>query len=559
MRKLTFLILIFFIPLIFASQIPVDVNDPVYVFLKRMEAKGIVENFDDGALPLTRTEIATYLKESFNNSDQLTKREKEILLELMADYRYELKKEFHPDINKVTGCFLPIYQRGDFSRLLKTTFSRGKFQEEGHLFIYETDTSFIWFDFGLINRNQWKNGHFRTILGGYGKLRAGFFKCIDAYFNLAVFNKLINENYTELEPEERGSFETTDPECKVGHFDNLKSSIIFYNKNLKVGLFHYSPRWGVSKSNSLLLSGNSPEFPYIFFQFKYKRLKLSYLHGSLLNDSTVYKSASITIRNRPKYFVGHRVDIFIPAFKTNVGLCDLVIYGDRNIDLGYLNPVSFYRAVEHHLQDRDNALLYFDIKTTAFPSKVIYFSFLLDELSFYYMRKDWWANKFAIQGGIIQSLYIFQVPVNLYLEYTVVHPWTYSHKTLTTNFTNAGYCLGFPYGPNSQVIFSRAEILPGTKSQIYLEFTHVLHGEDTEDRYYGGDPKINYELRDKDLDYKTKWLMGPLKRTNIFNFTYNYEVFNQKLVFFKYSWVNTKFKGKINTDHYFSVGFILDF
>ncbi|MBO8131699.1 MAG: hypothetical protein H0Z29_09330 [Candidatus Marinimicrobia bacterium] len=559
MKRLFFWVLILFIPSVFASQIPVDISDPVYVFLKRMEAKGIIETFDDGVLPLSRDEIAIYLKESFDNSQMLNEKEKEMLLELMADYRYELKNAYHPDLNKETNYFIPVYQHGGFSKFLKGSFSRKKYQEEGHLFIYETDTSFIWFDFGLISRNQWKNGNFRTILGGYGILRAGFFRYIDAYLNFGAFNKLINKNYTDLEPEEKGAYETTDPEGKIGHFDNLKSSLIIYGKNLKVGLFYHSPVWGVSKSNSILLSGNVPELPYIFFQFKYKKLKLSYMHGSLLNDSTVYRTASIETRSRSKYFVGHRIDIFIPVLKTNIGLNDFIVYGDRNIDLGYLNPVSFFRAVEHHLQDRDNALLSFDIKISAFKNEIFYFSFLLDELSFYYMMRDWWANKFAIQAGIFKIFYIYKIPVNLNLEYTAVHPWTYSHKTITTNYTNAGYCLGFPYGPNSQVIFSMIEILPGPRSQVYLDFTRVLHGEDTEERYYGGDPRINYELRDKELDYKTKWLMGSLKRTNILNISYNYEIFNQKILYFKYSLVNSKFKGEINIDHYFSFGFILDF
>lgn len=164
------------------------------------------------------------------------------------------------------------------------------------------------------------------------------------------------------------------PEGNIS-FDNVYSSIVYKQNNLSVGLYHQPLAWGKSFSNSLILSGYGSPFSYLGFDYHYKGIHFSFIHGSLLNDSTKVKKADFDIRNQEKYIAAHRIDFPLLKGKLRLGLSEMIIYGNRNIDPGYLLPVNFYWSIEHTLMDRDNSLMALDFQTNLISNVLFYGTF----------------------------------------------------------------------------------------------------------------------------------------------------------------------------------------
>ena len=91
--KKFFLILFIFSANIFSQVENVPVSHSVYAFLKRMEVRGIIKNFDDASLPISRSEVANFLKEIYSKRDKLSTKEQGYLELLMIEFENELKSE----------------------------------------------------------------------------------------------------------------------------------------------------------------------------------------------------------------------------------------------------------------------------------------------------------------------------------------------------------------------------------------------------------------------------------------------------------------------------------
>ena len=61
------------------SQIElVPVSHKVYPFLKRMELKGLIQNYNSANLPLSRKDVATFLNEISDKTSELSSAEKKM-------------------------------------------------------------------------------------------------------------------------------------------------------------------------------------------------------------------------------------------------------------------------------------------------------------------------------------------------------------------------------------------------------------------------------------------------------------------------------------------------
>src|SRR5690606_40679865 len=71
-------------------------------------------------------------------------------------------------------------------------------------------------------------------------------------------------------------------------------------------------------------------------------------------------------------------------------------------NVGYLNPIIFYRSLEHQDGSLDNAMVGMDYKINFARHFSFYGQFMLDEfkLDEVLSGEGWWANKFGIQTGL---------------------------------------------------------------------------------------------------------------------------------------------------------------
>jgi len=550
--KILFFTLVLTVNLL-GSGLYVPVDDPIYLFIKRMETRGVITHYNDSALPLKRDDIASFLISIQQNIDHLNGIEKKLLNEFTADYRMELTENRHQYLQEGKTIQAQFFQKGGLKKCFKDIFNKSNGVEEKHLFTFEEEDNFTWIDLEEQVRFEGKNNEYRRLESDKILIRGGLGENITCNMTTHTFRKTWNPDFPDTLYEQRGVWGMYQPDS-LYTFDNAYSSIAFHHKFFDIGLYRQPVLWGNSFHNNLILSNNSPAFSYIGLSSKFKGVNFTYIHATLLNDSTSVRGAPKEIRNQQKYFAGHRVDISLFKGTTNIGLTDIVIYGSRNTELSYLIPLNFFSPMEHNLMDRDNSLLAVDFKTSLIKNITFYGSVLIDELRFGELGKKWWANKHILQGGIRWSTNLVSLPVDIQAEFTAARPWTYTHKTLTTNYTNNALCLGFPYGPNSQLLFLRGDTYFSRRTHLSIEFHNLKHGMDEPSKHWGGDVTTWYTDRDKNYDHSTKWLMGKIKTTKRVKVEASYEIFNETFMFLSGDFYSNKINGKREKDFFINIG-----
>ena len=539
--------------LVFASGLDVPATDPVYRFLQRMEIRGVITGYHDNMLPLTRTEIAAYLQDVQRNCRALQRVEKSILGEFLADYRRELQPHPHTDIDTTSSYAFPGLNGSQLRRKAAGVFSRMDRQEEKHLWVYERKDRFLWLDVGGGIQLENKSDQWRSL--NYDKVQIRGQLGRQLSFQLATdrFRKSWNPAFTDTLAEQYGKWGMYQSDSTFT-FDDVFSSISYHHRLFAIGFHRQQVLWGPARRNGLLFSDRSSPLAYVEFATRYKAVRFRSMHANLLNDSTAIKSAPMETRNLEKHIAAHRFDITLLKDRLELGLTDVVIYGGRGIELAYLSPVNFYWAVEHSLMDRDNALLALDFTAHPVQNLNLYGTILLDELRFSEIGQKWWANKHALQAGIRYACNLLKAPLNLQLEFTAVRPWTYTHQDLLSNYSNNGFALGFPYGPNSQLWFLAVDSDLSRRCMLGAEFCSLRKGEDTASKIWGGDLQSSYLDRDKEYDHTTGWLMGDIRKSHILLLYLRYEIFNDCYLLGRLRYEQDHFQGKQTEQTYLVAG-----
>ena len=64
----------------------------------------------------------------------------------------------------------------------------------------------------------------------------------------------------------------------------------------------------------------------------------------------------------------------------DLGVNEAVIYGERGLDIAYLNPFMFFWSAQHHWGDRDNETMGADIEIHALDGLSLYGALFVEEL-----------------------------------------------------------------------------------------------------------------------------------------------------------------------------------
>ncbi len=540
--------------LLSGSGLPVPLDDPVYDFLKRMETRRLVPNLYDGTLPFNRSEITTILKEINAKRRQLNVLERSLLDEFIADYRWELTAQPHTDLHPTQNFTAPFYDKTYLQQRLKNLFIYKAQSEEKHLFIYEEQDRFVWGDARLRIQPELRDGHPRGLISDVYSLRSqlGSHLSASARFYWTVLQK--SAHFPPLERSDIGASYTS--LSGFYYYDNYHSSLVYQRPGFSLGLYRQPTLWGPGRENNLILSDNPGAFAYFKFKGRLKKVEFNFLHGSLLNDSSLVRNVPLSLRNRAKYFVAHRFELPLFNATTHVAWSEMIIYGDRNVDFDYLIPFNFFFSVEHARGDRDNLLMAFDFETQLLTNLTLYGTWFLDELNWFELFSQSWANKHALQIGSRWSTTLGGRLVDCQLEYSALRPWTYTHKFLTTNYTHGGKSLGFPYGPNTQLWFLKSRVYLNARNRLTLESRYWQHGHDTENNTWGGNIATRYTQRNPDYDQATQWLMGKIKTVWQFDLRYAYEWANDAFILAHLSCLSA---GDHSANHFFlSLGMVLD-
>ena len=256
------------------------------------------------------------------------------------------------------------------------------------------------------------------------------------------------------------------------------------------------------------------------------RARFTYVHGFLrqfpevLTDSYQVNGVERQLFAR-KYLAAHRLEIAAASW-LNLAIHETVIYGERGVELAYLNPIMFYRSAEHFLGDRDNATMGADLEIRPAPGIRAYAELFVDDIAIARLGQSWYGNKTAWLVGCHLTDPLGLPRSDWRLEYVRVDPYVYSHTFPINVYKNYNTVLGHWAGPNAEVL--RAEwLFWGSRSwQLLLSAERYRHGANLPERNVGGDIDRAFHVRDNQTVH---FLDGIAEQRTTIELESHYELF----------------------------------
>ncbi|MBO6517155.1 MAG: hypothetical protein JJ975_11450 [Bacteroidia bacterium] len=292
---------------------------------------------------------------------------------------------------------------------------------------------------------------------------------------------------------------------------------------------------------SLIISDFAKE--NLALKFRTKVWRINYLN--LFSELTDFQNTGIT-GLRKKYSALHYLNIAIIPGKLDVGLFENIVFArnDSNQQAGYefnyLNPIIFYRAVEHGLNSSDNSLLGADWKWNIAPSLSLYGQFILDEFhkNELFNRTGSWVNKWGFQSGI---KYLNVAGINnldLQLETNIVRPYVYTHFKTDQTWTHFNQPMAHPMGANFKEYLAIIRYQISPRLNIIAKYFNITHGADStlsdNTTHFGGNVLTNYYNRPKDTGISIG--DGLTQKIQIADIKLSYQIYQRTFIDLRYIW-----------------------
>jgi len=315
--------------------------------------------------------------------------------------------------------------------------------------------------------------------------------------------------------EKNRSYNFTDGYVKysIAPYDDMSLSLQLGREKIKYGLGY---------TNSLLISGNAPDFDFLKFNFNWGIARFSSIHGAMLGPFSYIKDSTYT-----KYIALNRLSLhFKDLFDLGVGESE-VYYG--RFDLGYLTPLSFYKYIELANQDRDKAAFIFDIQTHFIKGIELQGTFYMNEdILFNLGELGSFINKTGYQLGIFAYEPFGLRNLTAVLEYTKIRPYVYSSSTTNKiNYTNYNTLFGNPIGPNADQIYFKVGYNFNENISAYADCSFTRKGKNIYDsngniiKNVGGDEWLAYRY---DIDaFEAPFLDGERINTTLLTLGFQVE------------------------------------
>lgn len=508
MKKIILIILIFTNITLFAQVEHVHIYHPVYDYLIRVEAKGLLPYFSTSQLPLQRKEIKSALEELLKNKDQLSENEFSVLTSYLKEFGI---------VDKETAVIIKSETDQDqlfFSNLFK--------EKEKYVYNIEDSINSVRIEpLGSIEfMNQASDLNQNALIAQGGGRIYGTIEGKLGYFLQATNGTLLNGNQDLLLNDRKLSQNIKLTELN-SDFDFTESHLRADFGNIYLYIGRESRLLGSGINQRLFNSDEAPPYDAISMGYKNKRIDYRFTHGSLLStpiDSTREIGFNAEFYN--KYISQHRFALKFE--KGEIALYEAVIYS-RQIDIAYLNPFRFLKTLEHALRDRDNSLMGADFTYRPFSNFELKGSYILDDIIFSEIGNNFWSNKSAYNLGF---WYTPDFNIDLGLEYARVEPYTFSHFNYQNSVLNDDRLLMGYLNPNSDKITLSSRYWWGGRYPIKLDVEYMRHGRNvfnSDTLFYnvGGDPLQTRRQIDNE---RVKFLDGDLLSTISTQLEFNFEL-----------------------------------
>ena len=471
------------------SQLPIKLNHPASIIIKRLSAQGKISLEYFGKNSMSSINVNQILDKSSYKSH----------INSLWNITVPTKNISKDSINE-TGNIAYLYDN-----MLKSNLNI----EKKYFYQSASDSSLMWIKIreNILSQSQKDNKSFQYVedlrFNGifYNRL---YVSTIFSMFRHSGNQILISNNYknewTKYFQEINMTF------CYLNNTSlYLKTALV----DIEIANNPFS--WGWSSGNSPILSAKAAPFNRVSLYKSFGKLNFEYFHGNII-DRSVDEVHNQNIK-KEKFIAGHRAQFKI-SNDLYASISELVIYGNRSPELSYINPISFFWAQEHNLGDLDNILIAADLGYRFIPGCIIYNTLLLDELSWKDIFNNWWGNKFSYQFGLYLTSKNITLP-DLRIEYTATRPWTYTHPDFS--YSHRQIPLGSPNGPSSKTLLIESFFFPTSRTILYGSFEHALKGIGE-----GSGLLDNYDNRDIKYDWDTEFLLENKTSSDKFKFDIQY-------------------------------------
>ncbi len=500
---LQFIIVILYIGILTGQNVPIPMNHPVNDFILRILTRHKIEVIHPGIRPFTVNQILEALDKLSTDDYNLSSREKSLLM--------RFKKEFA--VLEIEHGIQGPWQSKQISTAIKNIIQPYDSKNAETRFIsYHDDNLLMWADWEEIFSIDIQDTIQRAFYNDRVTISGKFTNQLSFHSKYSLFRIGYKEGHP-LPEEFKQGYALIEENTDWLVWDVSEASLHFKNVIMNAEISKIPIYWGFSKKDSPVLSANVQSFSFFRFSKDYKRIRVQSFMGSLdpFGDN---RKGSI----EGKHIAAHRFEIDLTSSLT-VSFNEMVIYARRNIELGYLLPINLFWSEEHGLGNRDNVLMSFDAMWNAKPGLSIYGTVFWDELSWFKLLSPWWGNKFIFQSGLHWVPFANPQLPDFRIEWTASRPWVYTHNDSLLTFTSSEIGLGFPLGPNSQLLYLEMNMWPTYKIFLSLNVSYLKKGSGI-----GSDPNDNYSFRNEEMDDTTPMLIGNISESTLIGLKFDYRL-----------------------------------
>ncbi len=312
-----------------------------------------------------------------------------------------------------------------------------------------------------------------------------------AFYTLLTTNQVIFPSWIKTYTEESGAvpgegFWKRYNNVGYGYFSAAGHISFNISKHIQAQIGHDRNFVGEGY-RSMVLSDFANTYPFVKLNTKIWKLQFTNLWAQQIGDINYDNQRRPTDKRYPnKWFAMHRLGMDIGK-NLNIGVYESVMM--QQFDLNYLNPVIFYRWVEHQLGSPDKLMLGTDFKWNFNKGMQLYGQFVLDEFIFKEFfgisGKNSIRNKHGIQAGYkyINSFGIDNL--DLQLEYNQARPYTYQEKRAYQSYSHYRTPLVHPLGANFREAIAIVRYQPAPRLFVNATAMYQMYGDDP-------NPETNY-------------------------------------------------------------------
>jgi hypothetical protein len=522
-KYIKFITLFFVFTLTALSQSEkVEINNSVYDFLNRLYIKGIIKNYSNTLLPLSRRKIVDYLQILNKQPEKLNEMELKKLQDINTEFEYDL---FMTDSNKIE-----LFGKGNFLNNFEKVFS----EKEKYLYSYTDSLNTFFADAIFETKSIIAGGDVfdnknSSLLRWGGRARGTINKHL-GYYILATNGQVIGDKDLALtDPALTNNYKIH--EGKSTNFDFTEGYISYDADFYSLQLGREKVSVGNGYKEKMIISPvNAMDF--VKFEVNFGKINYTFMHNWILSKETMLYDNLTGDKAQfdSKYLATHRLGLSLLESNLELGFSEMIIYSNRPVEIAYMTPLIFYKSVEHSLQDRDNALITFDASVRPINKLKLYGTFIIDELDFSKIGTNWWGNLFSYQVGAFVAEPLNIENFDFCCEYIKILPYTFSHRFIENNYTNYNSFIGANMNPNSDKLWLNGKYYLDNRLNFQLGLGFERHGKNITDqdgnviRNVGGDINLGHRSIDSE---NSKFLDGNKENTFSVETGVKYEIFNE--------------------------------